>query len=230
VREWHRARGAEQRLATAARVRALGAGLRARALPSADARGRPARGDLASTAFMQLGDRRSSRRGGAAGAEADHASSAHEEARHRRSLMDPAYISAFAALAGSAIGGPTSLAASWLNQHVQFRTQELTRAVTRREQLYKDFIEEASKWFADACAHERAELKNLVGLYALVSRMRILSSSTIVDSADQVVRVIIETYRAPNKTLSDVEKLLDGDAVNPLRDFSAACREEVFGR
>ena len=35
--------------------------------------------------------------------------------------MDPAYISAIAALAGSAIGGLTSLAASWLSQNVQAR-------------------------------------------------------------------------------------------------------------
>jgi hypothetical protein len=35
--------------------------------------------------------------------------------------MDPAYLSALAALAGSTIGGLTSLTASWLTQHVQFR-------------------------------------------------------------------------------------------------------------
>jgi hypothetical protein len=111
------------------------------------------------------------------------------------------------------------LAASWLNQHVQFRAQQQTRALTRKEQLYKDSIEEASKWFADACAHEKAEIANLVGLYALVSRMR----------ADQVVRVIIKTYRAPNKTFLDVKRLVDDDAVNPLRDFSVACRDELYG-
>src|SRR5262245_43058748 len=35
-------------------------------------------------------------------------------------VMEPAYLSA---LAGSTIGGLTSLTASWLTQHVQFRTQ-----------------------------------------------------------------------------------------------------------
>jgi hypothetical protein len=108
--------------------------------------------------------------------------------------MDQAYFSAFAALAGSAIGGLTTLAASWLNQHVQFQEQQLARNLSRREDLYKDFIEEASKWYAHAYEHEDAHVENLVSLYALVSRMRVLSSTRIVESADRVVRVIIETY------------------------------------
>ena len=144
--------------------------------------------------------------------------------------MDTAYLSAFAALAGSAIGGLTSLAASWLTQHVQFSAQQRAGNLNKREELYKDFIDEASKWYADAYEHDRAEVSNLVNLYALVSRMHVLSSPRVVETADRVVRVIIETYLAPNKTFRDVMELLDNDAMNPLRDFSNACREELWGR
>jgi hypothetical protein len=45
--------------------------------------------------------------------------------------------------------------------------------------------------------------------------------------ADKVVRVIIETYLAPNRTFRDVREVLDNEAMNPLRDFSNACREEL---
>src|SRR5438874_12036441 len=38
------------------------------------------------------------------------------EIPHRASPMDPAYISAFAALAGTAVGGLTSFATSWTTQ------------------------------------------------------------------------------------------------------------------
>ena len=144
--------------------------------------------------------------------------------------MDTAYVTAFAALAGSVIGGLTSLAASWLSQHVQFRAQQLAQDLSRREELYKNFIEEASKWYVDAYEHDQAEVANLVNLYALVSRMRILSSSPIVESADRVVRRIIETYLAPNKTFRDLPEILDNEAMNPLREFSDACREELRGR
>jgi|SRR5215510_5650665 len=98
--------------------------------------------------------------------------------------MDPAFFSAFAALAGSAIGGVTSLAASWLSQRVQFRAQEYTRDRSRREDLYKSFIEEASRLYGDAYENDDARVSNLVNLYALVSRMRVLSSPEIVASAD----------------------------------------------
>src|SRR4249919_1529584 len=117
--------------------------------------------------------------------------------------MDPAYVTAFAALAGATIGGLTSLATSWLTQHVQFRSQQLAHNVSRREELYNNFIEEASKWYVDAFEHDKAEVSNLVSLYALVSKMRILSAPTIVEKADEVVRLIIETYLAPNKTFRD---------------------------
>src|SRR6186713_2575255 len=140
--------------------------------------------------------------------------------------MDPAFFSAFAALAGSAIGGVTSLGASWLSHRVQFRAQEYTRELSHREDLYKSFIEEASKLHADAYESNDARVSTLVGLYAMVSRMRILSSPPIVESADRVVRRIVETYRRPNKTLGDVVEILDNEELNPLRDFSNACREE----
>jgi hypothetical protein len=62
--------------------------------------------------------------------------------------------------------------------------------------------------------------------------MRVLSSPAIVESADRVVRVIIETYRGPNKTFSDVVEVLDNEGMDPLRGFSNACREELrkYGR
>ncbi len=142
-------------------------------------------------------------------------------------VMDPAYFSAFAALAGSIVGGVTSLTASWITQHAQLRADEYRRDLSRREDLYESFIDEASRLYADAYEHDKADVSNLVKVYALVSRMRILSSPRIIESADRVVRTIIETYRAPNKTIREVVEVVDNEAMNPLRDFSDACREEL---
>ena len=146
--------------------------------------------------------------------------------------MDPVYFSAFAALAGSAIGGLTSLAASWLAQRVQFRAQRLAHDIERREDLYKDFIEEASKSYTDASEHDLTDVSKLVRLYALVARMRVLSSREVIEQADKVMRGIVETYLAPNKTIRDVvaDGLKDNrgldEELDPLRDFSNACRDE----
>ena len=140
--------------------------------------------------------------------------------------MNPAYLSAFAVLAGSALGSLTSLAASWLTQREHVRAERLAHHAGRREELYKDFIEEASKSFADAIEHNEIDGAKLVHLYALVSRMRMLSSRPVVEQADAVMRTIVETYAAPNRTIRDAADSVNGGGLDPLRDFSEACREE----
>ena len=141
--------------------------------------------------------------------------------------MDSAYFSAFAALAGSVIGGLTSLGTSWLTQRSQLGAQRWSRNLERRETLYKDFVDEASRLYADAFEHDTTQLSNLVKLFAMISQMRVVSSRRIVDDADKVARLIMETYRAPNRTLGDFEQALEGPVVDPLRLFSEACREEL---
>ena len=87
--------------------------------------------------------------------------------------MDSASISAFAALGGALIGGLTSFATSWLTQQTQARAQQLAHKLTRREELYKDFIEEASKLYADSLVHDTPDVSQLIRLYAMISMMRV---------------------------------------------------------
>jgi hypothetical protein len=141
--------------------------------------------------------------------------------------MDTAYISAVAALSGSVIGGLTSLAASWLSQNFQARTQQLVDDKIRRQKLYKSFIEEASRIYGDALVTNKAEVANLVGLYAMVSRMRILASPLVVERADQVMRMIVDTYFSPNKTLRELRETMSSDRMDPMREFSEACRQDL---
>jgi hypothetical protein len=141
--------------------------------------------------------------------------------------MNTAYIPAFAALAGSAVGGLTSFASAWLTQHHQNRAKRLSGEKASRQKLYKQFIDEASKLYADALVHDQAEVSALVSVYALVSRMRVVSSSAVIEKAETVVLLIIDTYSVPNKTFSDLRDLMSSHAVNPLRAFSEECRAEL---
>ena len=115
--------------------------------------------------------------------------------------MDIAYLSALSALAGSVVGGLTSGITTWLSQRNQARAAQLAREMSRREDLYKDFIVAASKVYGDALMSSEPQIQELVGLYAMISRMRVLSSSRIVRCADQIMRVTIDTYFAPNRTI-----------------------------
>ena len=141
--------------------------------------------------------------------------------------MNAAYLSAIAALAGSTIGGLTSFASAWLTQYRQDRANRLSGEKARRQKLYKQFIDEASKLYADALVHDKAEVSALVSIYALVSRMRVLSSSAVIEKAEAVVLLILDTYSIPNKTFSDLRDLMSSHAVNPLRAFSEECRAEL---
>ena len=141
--------------------------------------------------------------------------------------MNTAYLPAFAALAGSAIGGLTSFASAWLTLHHQDRLRRLSAEKTRRQKLYKQFIHEASKLYAEALVHDQAEVSALVSVYALISRMRVVSSSVVIERAKAVVHLIIDTYFTPDKTFSDIREQMNGHAVNPLRAFSEECRAEL---
>jgi hypothetical protein len=142
-------------------------------------------------------------------------------------VINPSYLPALAALAGSATGGLTSLASTWLSLHRQGRATRLSRDRARRQKLYGSFIDEASRLYADALVHDEAEVSALVSVYASISRMRVLSSPAVVQQAEAVIRMIVDTYFTPNKTLPEVRKLMESRAVDPLRSFSEECRAEL---
>jgi hypothetical protein len=141
--------------------------------------------------------------------------------------MDSAYLSASAALAGSIIGGVTSLAATWISQNSQIRAQQYIQGKIRREELYRAFIEEASRLYGDAVMNSEPETAKLVGLYAMVSRMRVISSPAVVQNAEKIARAILDTYFGPNITLRELHEHMKSEGLDPLRNFSEACREEL---
>src|SRR6202040_4253691 len=86
--------------------------------------------------------------------------------------MNVSIISALAALTGAAVGGLTSGIATWLNHRSQVRTEWILHEKSRRQTLYRDFIEEASKCYIDALQHDKPDIPGLVGVYAKLSAMR----------------------------------------------------------
>ncbi|WP_020562756.1 hypothetical protein [Methylosarcina fibrata] len=146
--------------------------------------------------------------------------------------MDGAYISAFAALAGTAIGGLTSFATSWITQQAQAKCQRLAAERESRAALFGRFLDEAAKLYSDALQNRRDDITGLIGIYALTNRIRLISSPHVVEAADSVVRIIVDTYLAPNITMEEMRANWIDRHVDPLRDFSEACRQELltFGR
>ena len=76
---------------------------------------------------------------------------------------------------------------------------------------------EASKLYADALVHDQAEIAALVSVYALISRMRVVSSSAVVEKAELVVRV---DYRHVFRTEQYVSRGAKADG-QPCRGSAA---------
>jgi hypothetical protein len=140
--------------------------------------------------------------------------------------MHSSVISALAALAGAITGGLTSILASWLTQHAQARAKWLAQDKLQRQQLYREFVDTASKCYIHALQYDKADTLALVELFAGVSRMRILSSPKVVQRAELVARRIVDTYLEPNKTFLELREMANSGSIDLLRDFSETCRAE----
>ena len=140
--------------------------------------------------------------------------------------MDASVISALAAVTGAAVGGLTSALANWLNHRSQLRAQWLLHEKSRRQILYRDFIDEASKCYIDALQHDEADIPGLVGLYAKLSRMRAQSSRPVVHRAEEVARKILDTYLEPDRSFVELREMAIAGTLDLLRGFSDACHDE----
>jgi hypothetical protein len=142
--------------------------------------------------------------------------------------MDVAYISALAALAGSVVGGLTSGVTTWLNQRSQVRAGQMAHDLSRRQDLYKDFIIAASKAYTNALVTSEPKIEELIPLYGMISRMRIMSSSEIVACAERVLLETTGAYFDSNRTVPELRELIRSTTgVDPLKNFAEAVREEL---
>ena len=142
--------------------------------------------------------------------------------------MDIAYVSALSALAGSVVGGLTTGATTWLSYRAQARAKRLAYDLARRQDLFRDFIVAASKLYTNALVSSEPKLEELVELYSMISRMRLVCSPETVACADEIMVTTVDTFFAPNKTMRDLRELIkSGPGIDPLKEFSEAAREEL---
>jgi hypothetical protein len=141
--------------------------------------------------------------------------------------LNAAYVFALFGLVGAIIGGLTSFGTTWLTQRTQLLDKHLEAEKTKREQLFNDFIAETCRLYGDAMTHEKDDVADLIQLYAVLTKMRVVSSRIVVNAAEQVMENIIESYRAPNLALHEIPGLLQDTHMNFLTNFGEACRNEL---
>jgi hypothetical protein len=65
--------------------------------------------------------------------------------------------------------------------------------------MYKDFSIAASKAYGEALVSNEPQIQDLVAPYAMVSRMRVVSSPRTIDSADNIMRTTAPMDRQTRK-------------------------------
>jgi hypothetical protein len=138
----------------------------------------------------------------------------------------PASISALAALCGSLVGALGSTVSTWISQRHQNRRDLAAKKMFHREQLYSDFISETARAYADAIQHTFQDPSRLIPSYALLSRMRLSSSTNVIESAERVIEIVLDTYSKPNLTPQEIHALA-AEHTDPLREFSNICRHDL---
>jgi AraC-like DNA-binding protein len=140
--------------------------------------------------------------------------------------LDPATVSALAAILGSFAGAFASTLSAWITQRHHDRKDLLAKKIAHREQLYSDFISESARAMVDAMQHKFEDPSKLTPIYALISRIRLGSPTNVVESAERVAKTILITYSKPNLTAEEIQS---GVSIrdDPLREFSIICRHEL---
>jgi hypothetical protein len=132
--------------------------------------------------------------------------------------------STWAALIGSAIGGLAGILPTLAGQHFLIRRELMLRDVVSREQLYEEFIKEASTRYVDSLQRSLTDPAIGVMLFSLIGRIRLVSSVEVLKRAEEVGELIIVSYDQPPVAIT--ENFAIAKKVDLLLNFTRACREE----
>ena len=147
--------------------------------------------------------------------------------------MNSTVVTAMAAALGSLLGAAASIATTWITQRTQTIRAHSEWKLRERESLYKEFITEASRLAIDALAHSLEQPDKLMALYGVLSCIRLMSGEAVVREGEACCRRIMELYGRPNLTTDQIRAAAEGhdlDGVDPLKEFSTACRKELLAR
>src|SRR4030095_11410887 len=98
----------------------------------------------------------------------------------------------------------------------------------KREHLYTDFIVECSKLALDAMQHSLDDPEKFQPAYALVNRIRLISSDAVLQGAEAELEELFERYRGANLPVEKIRELSSIKSLHdPLTAFSEACRNEL---
>ncbi len=141
--------------------------------------------------------------------------------------MDATLITAIAAAGGSLLGAAATIVTTWITQRTQTLRAEREDKLRRREALYGEFITEASRLTVDALSHSLEKPETFVKVYGILGRIRLVAADPVLSAAEACCRAIVDLYARPNLTVEEIRAAFERDRLDPMMDFSIACRKEL---
>jgi hypothetical protein len=133
-----------------------------------------------------------------------------------------------AAAFGSVVGTAATIATKFITQ-CRATIHEITQwKLHERENLYKEFIVQASRLAVDAASTSLERPEQLMALYGILSQIRLISDDKVLSEAEKCCRQIADLYRQPNLTADQIRDAYEANQLDPLKDFSACCRKELM--
>jgi hypothetical protein len=141
--------------------------------------------------------------------------------------MNSTIITAIAAACGSLLGAAATIVTTWITQRTQMVHAEREAKLRDRQTLYSEFITEASRLTIEALSHSLERPDTFVTLYGTLSRIRLVAAAPVLDAAEGCCRQLVDLYAKPNMTVEQIRLAFERDRLDPIRDFSVACRKEL---
>jgi hypothetical protein len=142
--------------------------------------------------------------------------------------MDSTIIPAVAAACGSLVGASATIVTTWLTQRTQRAHAEREEKLRNRQTLYGEFITEASRLAVEALSRSLEQPDTFVKLYGITGRIRLVATDPVLAAAEACIGQIIDLYAKPNLTVAQIRLAFERDRLDPIRDFSVACRKEFL--
>jgi hypothetical protein len=141
--------------------------------------------------------------------------------------MDNTLTSVLAALGGSVIGATTPVLSNFVLQRSVMQRELKNREIAQREELYAEFIRQGTSCYAKALSQSLDNLDEVVAMYALVNRIRLFASASVLDAAEAFVKKLVERFGEKNMSLDQMKSVALEQHADPLNDFALKCRSEL---
>ena len=142
--------------------------------------------------------------------------------------MDSTVITAGAAVCGSLVGAAATIVTTWITMRSQTVHAQREETLRHSETLYGEFITEASRLSVEALSQSLERADTFVKLYGITGRIRLIATDRVLAAAEACIRQIIDLYARPNMTIEQIRLAIERDRLDPIKDFSVACRKELF--